>query len=323
MTPTPEITKYIDPFTDFGFKRLFGNEPNKDLLIDLLNSIFNGRKVIVALEYNKNEHHAETKEDGSAIFDLSCTGADGERFIIEVQRGTQLHFKKRAIYYTSILATELAPKGNRAGWGYNLPEIYFIALIEDFTTGEEGDNQYLRDICLIDRNNGKVFYDGLGYIFLELTNFVKQESELESDLDRWLYVLKNMSKLDKIPVFTRKPIFEKLFSIAEFVKLNKHEKHMYNAALKQKWDAQNKLEYAWEKGMKEGLEKGLEKGKLEGLEKGKLEGLAEGLKKGKQEERLKALNEKKQLAVELLKMGLQVAEIARLVGLTVEEIKQL
>jgi DNA invertase Pin-like site-specific DNA recombinase len=102
---------------------------------------------------------------------------------------------------------------------------------------------------------------------------------------------------------------------------------MYNAALKQKWDAQNKLEYAWEKGMKEGLEKGLEKGKLEGLEKGKLEGklegLAEGLKKGKQEERLKALNEKKQLAVELIKMGLQVTEIARLVGLTVEEIKQL
>ncbi|MBC7553759.1 MAG: PD-(D/E)XK nuclease family transposase [Taibaiella sp.] len=172
------IPKYIDPLTDFGFKRLFGSEPNKDLLIDLLNSVFNGRKQIVNLEYNKNEHPAEIKEEGSAIFDLTCTGADGERFIIEVQRGRQANFKKRAVYYTSLLAAGQAPKGSRAAWAYDLPEIYFIALLEDFSIESNIDGKYIRDIGLVNRDTGKIFYEGLGYIFLELINFTKTEPAL-------------------------------------------------------------------------------------------------------------------------------------------------
>ena len=132
-----EVNKYIDPLTDFGFKRLFGSHPNKDLLIDLLNSVFGGRKYIIDLEYNKNEHPGDIKEEGAAIFDLTCTGKDGERMIIEVQRGRQANFKKRAIYYTSLLAAGQAPRGNRSGWAYDLPEIYFIALIEDFSVDTE------------------------------------------------------------------------------------------------------------------------------------------------------------------------------------------
>ena len=186
----PAITKYIDPFTDFGFKRLFGTEPNKDLLIDLLNSIFNGRKHIVDLEYNKSEHPADTKDEGSAIFDISCTGGDGERIIIEVQRGKQGNFKRRAIFYTSLMAAGLAPKGRRSAWGYELPDIHFIALLEDFTINPGNNGSYVQDICLANRHTGEIFYEGLGYIFLELVNFAKKEEELENNLDKWMYVLK-------------------------------------------------------------------------------------------------------------------------------------
>lgn len=156
MPPKPLIAqKYIDPLTDFGFKRLFGSEPNKDLLIDLLNSVFNGRKYIIDLEYNKHEHTADIKDEGSAIFDLTRTGKDGEHFIIEMQRGRQANFKKRAIYYTSLLAAGHAPKGKRSAWAYELPEIFFIGLLEDFSVETTNDGSYVRDICLMNRNTGK------------------------------------------------------------------------------------------------------------------------------------------------------------------------
>jgi predicted transposase/invertase (TIGR01784 family) len=312
--PSPAITRFIDPFTDFGFKKLFGTEPNKDLLISFLNAVFDGRKVIHELEYNKNEHHPDSESDGYAIFDLMCTGAMGEKFIIELQRAPQINFMKRAIYYTSLLATDLAPRGKRADWGYNLPEIYFVGLLEkqSFAGHETG---YLRDIALIDRNSGKVFYDGLGYIFLELSNFVKAEEEVTTTLEKWLYVLKNMSRLEKLPVFTRKTIFEKLFNIAAYMNLNKEEQTMYNAALKHKWDNQAVLEYAIMQGKEEGLREGEKKGLLEGKLEGKLEGRLEGKLEGKLEGLLLA-------AAEMKKMGVPVANIAKSLKLSIDEVEK-
>src|SRR5690606_15890800 len=110
----------------------------------------------------------------------------------------------------------------------------------------------------------EVFYGDLQYIYIELINFTKGESELSDDLDRWLYVLKNISSMDKLPLYLRKPVFEKLFQIAEYSNLNKEEKQMYDISLKRKWDQKVVLDYARqegiEKGRQEGIEKGIEKG---------------------------------------------------------------
>lgn len=241
--PQEEIV-FIDPLTDFGFKKIFGTDPNKDLLISFLNGIFQGRKHIESLIYNKNEHLGDNKEEGSAIFDLLCTGKDGERFIIEVQRARQGNFKKRALFYTSRLISDQAPKGNRSGWDYNVQEVYLIALLEGFTLENSSPSAYLHDICLCNRDSREIFYEGLGYIYLELVKFVKEEGELDTDLDKWLYVLKNMSRMKKIPLYLRKTIFEKLFNIAEYSNLSKEEKIMYDSSRKQKWDNENALKYA-------------------------------------------------------------------------------
>ncbi len=302
----PKVGVYIVPLTDFGFKKLFGIEPNKDLLIALLNSIFRGRKNIVDLTYNKNEHHGETKDEGAAIFDLTCTGDDGEHFIIEVQRGKQGNFKQRAVFYTSRLVSEQAPKGKRSEWAYDVQEVYLIALLEDFILDTDNDGNYLRDICLSDRDTGKVFYHGLGYIFIELVNFVKTEEEAETDLERWLYVLKNnlpdgsqVSTMDKVSVYTRKPIFEKLFNVAEYANLTKEEKAMYDASLKQKWDNKNVLDYAVKEAVKEAD------------------------LKARKEERAKAEAEKRKIALEFKNLGVPIADIAKGTGLSIEEIEKL
>lgn len=245
----PIIRKFIDPTTDFGFKKIFGSYPNRDLLIALLNQIFRGRKEIVELVYNKNEHVGDTEEIGGVIFDLTCTANNGEQFIIEVQRSAQINLKRRMLYYGSKLISDQAPKGKRKEWNYAIPEVYVIVLMDGFAMPDCDDSgRYLHDICLCNRENGKVFYEDLGFIYLELVNFVKEESELETDLEGWLFVLKNMSRLDKIPVYLRKPVFEKLFGIAEYSKLTKEEKDMYDTSLKRKWDNKAVLDYAINEG---------------------------------------------------------------------------
>jgi len=285
----PPVTgKYIDPLVDFAFKKIFGSEPNKYLLIAFLNEVFRGRKHIADLVYNKNEHPGDIKDEGAAIFDLLCTGNNGERFLIEVQRAKQGYFKERALFYTSRLISEQAPKGKRNAWGYNIAEVYLIALLEDFTLEDSPANTYLHDIYLCNRDTGEIFYNKLGYTYIELSKFVKTDTELETDLDRWLYVLKNISRFEKIPVYLRKPIFEKLFSIAEYTNLTREEKAMYDSSLKYKWDNKNVVDYARQ----------------------------EGMEKGKREEAIT-------IAREMKKDGLPIAQIVKFTKLSVEEIEKL
>ena len=125
---------------------------------------------------------------------------------------------------------------------------------------------------------------------------MKTEGELESDLDKWLHVLKNMKLMNKIPVYLRKPIFEKLFSIAEYTNLTKEEKTMYDSSMKYKWDNKNVRDYEVAEAKKEG--------KLEGKMEGKME-------------------EAREIARELKKEGLTVEFIARTTKLSIAEIEQL
>lgn len=160
--------KYIDPLVDFGFKKIFGSYSNRNLLIALLNELFRGRKKIVELVYNKNEHPGDTEEIGGVIFDLTCTASNGEQFIIEVQRSAQVNLKRRMLYYGSKLISDQAPKGKRKDWNYAISEVYVIALMDGFPMpGGDGDGHCVLDICLCNRDTGKVFYEDLGFIYLE------------------------------------------------------------------------------------------------------------------------------------------------------------
>lgn len=281
-------TTFIDLTSDFGFKKLFGEEPNKDLLISFLNEVFQGRKVIRDLEYTRQEELGAALDEGGAIFDLVCTGSDGEKFIIEVQRARQENFKKRALFYTSRLISNQAPKGRRSVWGYAITEVYLVALLDGLTITDFAETTPIHDICLCYRNSGKVFYEGLGYIYIELPKFNKTEIELQNDLDRWLYVLKNMSRLQKIPVYLHKSIFEKVFDIATYSKLNKEERMAYDMSLKKKWDEYSIKETAFNDG------------KLEGK-----------------------LEERSTIARNLIKLGLPIPQIAKSTGLSEEEIAEI
>lgn len=253
MTNQPPVGRFIDPFTDFSFKHIFGSEPNKDILIDFLNALFAGRKRIRDLVYSPTEHLGEEEEIRTAIFDLLCTGENGEKFVVEMQRAEQSLFKDRTVFYTSRLINEQLPKGKRR-LAYQLPEVYFVALL-DFTLTDTPEGQYQHQVCLLNKRTCQVFYDKLEFNFVEIPKFAKTQDQLITDFDRWLYLLKNLSRLEKIPEFLNKQVFQRLFQIAEVANLNKEERMAYHFALKTKWDNESVLTFQREKGLAEGARK--------------------------------------------------------------------
>src|SRR5690606_16650025 len=184
-----------------------------------------------------NEHDGDDEEDKRVVFDLHCRGDNGEYFIIEMQRIRQDFFKDRALYYLSRLIQRLLKKGMVSN-DYQLPEVYLIAILE-FSMDADEQDRYFHDIALMEKTTGKVFYNKLGFKFLELPNFVKAGNELLTDTDKWMYLLKHMSTLDKVPTFLDKRVFQLIFKISEVAKLRKEERMAYEASLKAKWDTQN------------------------------------------------------------------------------------
>lgn len=295
--------RFIDPFTDFGFKKLFGSEPNKDLLIDFLNQLLQGRKQIKTLSFSTNEHLGKTYDYRKAIFDLYCTGSEGEKFIIELQRVKQQFFKDRSIYYSTFPIQEQAPEGET--WNYQLNEVYTIGIM-DFVFDDS--NQFLHEIMLLDLKTKEVYYDKLNYFYLEMPKFNKTENELLTQFDKWLYLLKNLNNFQEIPSILQEKVFRKAFRIAEVANLNEEEMKTYDQSLKDRRDWQNVLDYA----IGEAREKGMKRGRQEGRQEGRLEGREEGRK-----------FEKLAIAKQMKEENYPVAAISRITGLSPEEIENL
>ncbi len=248
------VEKYINPFTDYGFKKIFGEELNKDLLLDFLNELLKAEQgEIKNITFLKTEHLGQTDIDRKAIFDLYCENERGEKFIVEIQKSKQNFFKDRTIYYSTFPITEQA---KRTDWNYELKAVYTIAILDFvFDQGKHEPNKFRYDVKLSDINTHKVFYDKLTFIYLEMPKFNKSIDELETRFDKWLYVIKNLHKLDRIPEKLREQIFEKLFATAEIAKFTISQVHSYEDSLKYYRDLKNSLDTAREEGMEKGIEK--------------------------------------------------------------------
>ncbi len=241
--------RYIDPFTDFGFKKLFGEECNKELLLDFLNELLQKKEgKIVSLSYLKTERLGVSEESRKAVFDLYCENEKGEKFIVELQKTKQAFFKDRSLYYSTFPIAEQAISGD---WNFELKAIYTIAILNFvFEEDKEDAQKYRYDVMLTDIETHKVFYDKLTFIYLEMPKFTKNADELETHFEKWMYVLKNLNRLDNIPDRLRNRIFEKIFSVAEIAKLTEDEYRAYIDSLNSYRDLKNSLDYAKEEGEK-------------------------------------------------------------------------
>jgi len=258
--------KNINPFTDFGFKKLFGEEASKDILLDFLNAVLEDDVgLITDLEFSKNEHLGPTELDRNVVFDIFCRTVSDERIIIEMQKFFQTFFKERSLFYSSFAIQEQAVKGQ---WDFSLFPVYCISLL-DFTMNKEdiSSDQYFHKVKLMEVKTASVFNDKLSFVYLEIPKFNKKLDELETNFDKWMYLLTKLEFLERLPDKLQSKIFEKVMGIAELVKLEKTDRKAYEESLKKHRDLKNAMDTqrreGFELGMEKGMEKGIEKGQLE------------------------------------------------------------
>ncbi len=241
--------KYINPFTDFGFKKIFGEEANKDLLIDFLNELLTDKGKIIDITYLKSERLGATDLDRKAIFDLYCENEKGEKFIVEMQRAKQDYFKDRSLYYATFPIQEQAKKGD---WNYQLNGVFSIS-ITDFIIDEDKENKtkLLHDVRLIERETQKEFYSKLRFIYVEIKKFDKSLDEIETHFEKWLYVLKNLVKIEEIHPKLQEKVFKKLFQIAEIARFDAKQLQSYRDSEKNYLDFTASLKTSYREGKEE------------------------------------------------------------------------
>ncbi len=339
--------KYINPFTDFGFKKIFGTEANKDLLIDFLNELLSfENQEIKDLTFKKNAQLPENEKERKVIYDLFCENEKGEKFIVEMQQAKQTYFRDRMLYYSTFSIIEQAPKGKikapetgeEKSWDYNLKAVYVVAILNfKIPWANKMEGKLLSRNKLLDVEDKRIFYDKLTFITLELPYFTKTLDELETNFDKWLYVLKHLETFDRLPEKIKTKIFEKLLSVAEYAKLTQEERLEYELSLSYYRDLYAMIDTAKEDGREEEREKLLPLLEQERREKEEAKRKeAEAQQKAEQErqkaeqERQKAEIERQEkelakikLAKKMKKYGEPIDEIIKETGLTKEQIENL
>ena len=294
--------RYISLLTDFGFKRIFGTALNKELLICFLNSLFNGKQVVKDVMYLNSEHVGDVYTDRKAIFDVYCEGENGEKFIVEMQNAYQTYFKDRSLFYSTFPIREQAPKGSE--WDFNLNNVYTVALLNFDMKDDAFEKEQIRHhVQLCDTATHKVFYDKLEFIYVEIAKFDKSLEELETLYDKWLYVLKNLSKLDNRPKELRDRVFDRLFEESEIAKFTPLELREYEDSKKAYRDIKNSIDTAKREGIEEGMEKGIKP----------------GIEIGQKKENERLLN----TARALFASGMSLEQVKQFTGLNDEEINQI
>lgn len=254
--------KYINPFTDFGFKKIFGEEASKPLLLDFLNALLPQEENIVDLTFKNNEQLGIVDFERKAIYDIYCENEKGEKFIVELQKSKQNYFKERTIYYSTFPIREQAEKGN---WNYNLKAVYCIGILDftfdDYETELE-KNEVVHTIKLKNQN-GKTFYDKLTFIYLEMPNFKLTENGLKTRLDKWLFFIKHLEDFQAIPAIIADEVFNQAFEKAELAKFGQLELENYEYSLKIFRDNKAVYDYAIDTAHSDGkLERSIEMAKI-------------------------------------------------------------
>jgi predicted transposase/invertase (TIGR01784 family) len=284
------MEKYINLFTDFGFKKVFGEEPNKDLLISFLNTLLPERHQIAELDYSRNEWQGVSALDRKAIFDLHCKAPDGTYFIVELQKAKQNYFKDRSLYYASFPIQEQGQKGN---WDFRLQAVYTVGIL-DFVFDDADKGEVVHTVQLKNQQN-QVFYDKLTFIYITLPNFRKTLEQLETLQDKWFFVFRHLPEQDDIPAALQESIFKKLFHVTELLAFKPQEREAYQASLKYYRDLNNVIDTAY----------------------------GDGFEKGIEQERAAAHQASLQTAKNLKNLGLSNEQIAQATGLPLPEIDRL
>ena len=253
--------KFINPFTDFGFKKLFGQQFSKPILIDFLNDLLEGERRIVDIVYTDKEVLPRMKSERGIIYDIYCETDTGEHIIVEMQNKMQEYFVDRALFY---LAGDIHTQGQKGdNWDYKLIPVYGIYFMNwKFNRGERPERLRM-DVGLTDLATGELFSDKMRMIFIQVPLMTKSEDECETNFERWIYVLKNMDTLSRMPFAAQKAIFDELGSLAEIEAMPEPDRSQYEESLRVYRDNLAVMRCERNAGREEGLAEGERKKQID------------------------------------------------------------
>ena len=262
--------KFIDPLSDWGFKKLFGTEANKEILLEFLRDLFPDKR-IEEIAYLNNENQGLSESDRKSVFDVVCRTVAGDRFIVEVQKKDQRYFMERSLYYSTFPVQE---QGLMGDWDFRLTPVYMVGILNfalkhdcpGGTAAENGGNpKLIHRYDLRERETGELMTDNLHFVFIEVGAFDRKEEELGSVMDKWMFVLKNMARLLDRPEALQERIFRKLFEAAQIAAMPHEEQVLYRDNMMTENDYRNCIDFAREEGHASGFAEGEAKGKSETL----------------------------------------------------------
>lgn len=304
------MDRYINPFIDYGFKKLFATEANKDLLISFLNAIIEDKNdPIVDLQYKNVEQIGEFNGTRTNYFDVYCETQRGRQFIVEMQNSWKPFFKDRTVYYAAKPIRdqglrEVAESDRRKrkkvkkneekqGWDYHLNEVYLIAIMNfNFPKTEYASDDFFHKVMLADVDDHHVFYDKLTLFYVEMPKLDHVELDLRDPRDRWFYAFYHLWRYDEYPEELDEDIFRKFYEQAEYAHFTPSQQLTYERSMKVYLDTINEIRG----------------GRILGME----EGLAEGKAEGTAQERMKIARRMKEL-------GFDKAAILKVVEISEEE----
>ncbi len=255
MSEKPTI-KYIDPMVDFGFKKIFKESGKKQLIIRPLNAIFG--LDIADIDIRESEQLGLTEQERKVTYDMHCDTKDGHSFIIEVQLADQTYFMERAIFYT---ARTISQKGESGKWDYGFKPVFFLGLlnfeIRHLEPEKAKPEQFIHKFSLREDETHEQMSRALRFAFMEVARFNKAKEECETFEERFLWMMKNLPTFVEKPDLWDDPYFNDFMEQAEFANMSMEEQDKYIASMKQKWDYDNSIEFAEQKGVEKGRAEGL------------------------------------------------------------------
>ncbi len=239
------MSTYINPFTDFGFKKLFGQESALPRLKSFIEDALELARPIQDLHFLSPEQLGSTDDERKAVYDIYCTADDGSHFIVELQRAKQRFFKDRTVFYASFPIRAQAKKGD---WNYQLEPVYCLGIL-DFSFSDTDPMRWHHIVQLKDQE-GDVFYNKLTFAFLELGKFKKELEDCTSHLEKWCYMLRNLDGLEQIPdALKNDELVSGAFDEAKLLGMSKAEQLNYEQSLKIYRDLTNVVDTAYDDGV--------------------------------------------------------------------------
>ena len=299
--------QFADPKNDLAFKKIFGDENHKEILISFLNSVldFKDEKEIVDITLTNPYQLPDIKELKETILDIKAKNANSEEFIVEMQKKNLGNFAKRSLYYTAKAYVQQLPSGKGKKDYEKLKKVYYIAIV-NFEIFE--NKNYISRHLIINQETTKQDLKDFEFTFVELPKFNKRLNELISTVDKWIYFIKNANDLTMIPKEFQKEPFKQAFEIATQTVWSQKELEIYEYMALKEYDEENAMKTA----IKNAVEKAVKEAKKEAEEIGEKRGMQKGEKQAKIE-----------IAKKSLDMGLDIKTVSNLTGLSVEEIKKL